>query len=178
MKIKPIYIRFTFYLLLIITLFCLQTGHYLPLIYGYTYNLLPTFVVALAITVSLNEAVIFAFIISFLCDVNYSSIQGLNTIYFVSIAIIISFVAEKYFQKSFVTNMLFVAGAMSIQEILKFIFYYLTVEMDSFLLFLKIACAELLIITILSPITYFIVYSINYVFKESEQWVRKVYLLD
>lgn len=146
----------------------MQSAGFFPKIYGYEYNLLPTFIVALAIIANIHETVILTFLITFLCDLNYSMIEGLNTIYFVSASILISFVAEKYFQKSFVTNMLFVSATLLIQKIFQFLYHFIVVDSESFLLFFQISCAEILIATALCPVTYFIVYSINYVFKEAE----------
>lgn len=168
MNFKPFYLRNGLYLFLIILLFACHSSGFIPEIYGYSYNLLPTIIISIAMLASVYESVVFAFIVSFLCDFNFANVEGLNGIYFVTAAIIISFVTEKYFTKSFVTNMLFTSVTLLIQKLFQFSFYYLLVDRDSFLLFFKISCAEVLIITFLSPFIYAIIYFISSKLKDGD----------
>lgn len=165
MGIKTVHIRNALYIFIILTIFLLQSANLLPLIYGYKYNLLPLVIISLAVLTNINEAVCYAFLISFLCDLNYSLVEGLNTFYFVIATIIIFFIAEKFFTKSFVTNMMFVSITLIFYEILEFILFFTFIDRESALLFPKIACAEILIITILSPVIYFIFNFITKTFK-------------
>ncbi|MFI3225865.1 MAG: hypothetical protein R3Y09_00530 [Clostridia bacterium] len=168
MNIKPFYIRNLLFLIIIATIFICQSNGFFPEIYGYSYNLLPVVVISIAMLSSVYESVVFAFIISFLCDFNFSSVEGLSSIYFVTAAIIISFVTEKYFTKSFVTNMLFTSVTLLIQKLFQFAFYYLLVDQNSFILFFKISCAEVLIATLLCPIVYAIIYFISSKLKDGD----------
>lgn len=168
MNIKPFYIRNTLYLIVIIALFICQSAGFLPEIYGYSYNLLPAIIISIAMLTNVYEAVLYGFFVSFLCDFNFANIEGLSSIYFVTAAIIISFVTEKYFTKSFVTNMLFTSITLLIQKLFQFAFYYLFVDQSSSLLYFKISCAEVLIATLACPVLYAIIYFISSKFKEGD----------
>lgn len=168
MKFKPAYARIALYLVVVLTIFTLQSQNYLPKIYGYSYNLLPTIIISLAILNDLQETIVFTFFISFLYDFNYSNVEGLAGIYFVIVVIIIFFVTDKYFTKSFVTNMMFVSMSLLAQKCFSFIYYYFFVSHDNFFLYFQISCAEVLIATLLSPITYALIYYINAFIKDGE----------
>lgn len=147
-------IRNLLYIFVIVTIFALQSIEFFPKIYFYNYNLLPTIIISIAIVSNIPVSVAYAFFISILCDINYTSVEGLNTIFFITASIIIAYVAKKYFTKSFITNMMFVSITLLIYEIFQFIFYYLTISKEFLLLFFQISCAEILISTILCPIPY------------------------
>lgn len=142
------------YIFVIIIIFSLQSIGFFPKIYNYDYNLLPVIIISIAIISNVQVATLYALFISILCDINYSSVEGLNAIFFITASIIISNVSKKYFTKSFITNMMFVSITLLIYEIFQFIFYYLTISQDYLLLFFQISCAEILIATILCPIPY------------------------
>lgn len=166
LKFKPIFARILLYFLLIITVFSLQTANFLPKIYNYSYDLLPLIAISLSILAGIHETVILTFLISFLCDFNVSSIDGLNSVFLVTAVIIIHFITQKFFTKTIITNMLFVSITILTQKIFNFIYYYLSVNSDNFLLFLKISCAEVLIATLLSPVIFVIIYLIKLSIKD------------
>lgn len=166
LKFKRSYIETILHFFIITLVFVLQSANFLPKIYGYDYNLLPVIAISLAILTPVYQSVILTFYITFLSDFNFSSVEGLTTIYYVSAVIIISFVVDKFFTKTFVTNMLFVSVTLLIVNIFRFTFYYILIDSSTSILYFKICCAEILISTLLSPIVYTVINITSFIFKE------------
>lgn len=147
------------YFIFIVFVFAFQSATDIR-IYGYKIDLLPTVCIAIAIIDDIYISCVFSFIIGFLFDLNYSSIQGLTSIYFVICVISIAVLTIKIFNRNFITNMMFVSIVIALQKLFIFGVNFSSSNENVMLLYMKIASAEIIISTLLSPITYFFIYLI------------------
>ena len=165
MKINYQYIkRVLLYLVLLCVIFILQSSFDLNII-GHKINLIPTVFIAISLLDSLPLAVGFAFFSGILTDLNFFLYEGISSAIFMVFAILIYFLAIKFFTNGIFTNMMFVSIAMLFHRVMLFVFYYVLVDPTSFLVYFKVISAEILIATLLAFIPYLLVYQISTTFR-------------
>lgn len=154
--------RFILYTLLISFLFVIESNYKYPItIYGYKVSLITTVYISIAILDYITEAVFFGIFTGILLDLNYFIVEGINPAFFIVSAVLIYFVSEFFFTKSIATNMLFVGVTLFAHKLIIYVFYYFLVDKANFMIYFELVSPEILISTILSGITYFLVYKIS-----------------
>lgn len=158
--------RFILYAVLISFLYILESSYMYPLkLYGYKISLISTVFISIAILDNLAEAVFFAVFTGVLLDLNYFIVEGVNSAFFIICSMLIYFLVNHFFTKSVATNAMFVAITLLLHKLFMYLFYYFLIDKAPFMIYFEIIAPEVLISTVLSFITYFLVYKISTNFK-------------
>lgn len=157
LNIHPRSVKIFFYILLMSTTFVLQSAFaYQIELFGVKIDMLSAVFVSIAIFDDIWIAISFGAFTGYLYELNFSQIEGLHLLYFVFAAIIIYFLSENQFNKSFLTNSLFVFIFVGLNKVVSYFIYFLISSENDYITFFIISSKELLVTLILCPITYFI----------------------
>lgn len=167
LNLNPRVVKICLYILFISSVFVLQsTFSYQFLLFGVKIDLLATICISIAIFDDFWIAIAFGAFTGYLYELNYLKIEGLYLLFFVLACIIIYFLSESYFNKSFLTNYFFVFVVISLSKVLSYFMYFLLVPENDYITFFIISGKELIISLIFCPITYYITRKIYYKFTK------------
>lgn len=164
---NPRVVKIFLYILFISTIFVLQsTFSYNFLLFGVKIDILATICISIAILDDIWISIAFGAFTGYLYELNYFKIEGLYLLFFILACIVIYYLSESYFNKSFLTNYFFVFVTVTLSKCVSYFMYYLMVPENDYITFFLISGKELLTSLIFCPITYFITKKIYYKFSK------------
>lgn len=167
LNINPRTLKIFVYFLFISLIFVLQSTVLQNInIFGVKIDVLASICISIAIFDDIWIAMSFGALTGYLYELNYSQIEGLYLLYFVFACIIVCFLSENHFNKSFLTNSFFVAIFIGFSKLVSYFIYFLTISENDYYTFFMLSAKELCISLILCPITYLITKKIYYKFTK------------